>query len=91
MKYCTKLAFILGLIVSCNRAPKLSDGRRVICSKNIYNCPDRYDTSNPKQLKSCEDVKLVWDYCKGDPHFLDRDTDNKPCETSCMKVFHNEP
>lgn len=53
-----------------------SNNEICICSYNTYNCAD---------FNSKAEAEECFDYCKsqgkGDVHHLDRDEDNKPCET----------
>ncbi|WP_419168786.1 hypothetical protein [Halobacteriovorax sp.] len=63
---------------------KLSNGKSVICTHEAYNCPSYKGKYMYKRLNSCDDVKLVWKTCgKNDPHGLDRDNDDLPCERDC--------
>lgn len=58
----------------------LINGKPIICNHEAYNCPSYDGKFKHKRLKSCEDVKIVWSVCKGDPHGLDADKDGTPCD-----------
>ena len=65
----------------------LSDGRKVVCDEETFNCPSpSYKKNFDKKLKTCTDVKLVYETCLKvtgeDVHDLDRD-DGHPCDTDC--------
>ena len=76
MKY---LLFLL--LFSCNEKPFIN-GKPIECRVEAYNCPSYRGPYQEKRLKSCKDVKTVWEYCKTDVHDLDRDGDG-PCDNDC--------
>ena len=77
------LTFSLLTNYSFAEEEKLSDGRVIVCSKEAYNCPSYKGKYQHKRLKNCKDVQKVWNTCDGDPHRLDGDRDNLPCEEDC--------
>lgn len=83
---------ILFLFGYCTREPGpavyLSDGRRVTCRGEAFNCPNPSYTRNVhKKLKTCADVALVFRTCnerqRRDVHGLDTNDDGRPCEEDC--------
>jgi micrococcal nuclease len=77
------LLFILSF---CNSQPRLSDGRRITCSKERFNCPSYSGAYKKKKLANCEDVTKVYNYCLNDPHGLDSSNDGKPCNADCYAM-----
>jgi hypothetical protein len=80
-----KWIVILIPIVTLAKSIKKSEinGKKIVCSKEAYNCPSYKGKKAWKRLKSCADVKIVWQACKSDVHGLDKDNDGKPCEKDC--------
>lgn len=62
------------------------NGSPIICDYEAYNCPGYRGKYKEKRLKTCKDVKTVWQTCPDDPHDLDRDGDGRPCENDCGTI-----
>ena len=57
---------IVSTIFSCatslnKKYDKLTDGREIVCDYDAYNCPSYSGKYPSRRLKSCKDVKRVWD------------------------------
>lgn len=71
-------------LVTTSAAFSKLNKNNIECSREAYNCPSYKGQYQEKRLLSCEEVKLVWNKCgSSDPHGLDGDNDNKPCEKKC--------
>lgn len=85
MKIFLVLFFILTSPSGTANEPTLSDGRKIVCAYDAYNCPS--DRGTGKELANCGDVQLVWSTCKNNIHGLDgNDKDGHPCEEQCPNI-----
>ena len=81
-------AFLIATLILISSTSLAKDepvinGKPIICNREAYNCPSYKGKYQSKRLRTCKDVKTVFNYCEGDPHGLDRDSDGIPCEEKC--------